>query len=141
MTTLEVILDEAEHHPFRANDTVLSDEQFSCVRAPSSAAYRARLDAALAGPGDLTEAEKRNSIDGLEVVNPVQGGIHGGYWYLHNISSRGEAFPAGELRYHSITEALAAAIEWWEAETACRGVMVRKFYCTKNGAASPLNGF
>jgi hypothetical protein len=135
MTALGVILDEAASHVFTANITILSDEQFRSIRSPSSQQFRARLNAALFGPDDLIEAERLNASEGLEVIEPVRGGIHGGYWFLRNVSNRGEAFPAGERQYGSIVEALQAAIEWWEVETWCRGVVIRKFYCNKaNGA-------
>src|ERR1700759_992672 len=128
MTTLEAILEEAISHPFVGNATILSDDQFATIRAPSSEAFRDRLDAALVGPGDLADAETQNLSQGLGGGNPVRGGIHGGYWYLQNISSRGELFPAGEQHYGSLVEALEAAIEWWQVESWCRGVMVRRFH-------------
>ena len=136
MKMLEVILDDALQHVCADNATILNDEQFHCIRGPSSQVFRERLDAALFGPGDLVEAEARNASDGLEVVSPVRGGIHGGFWYLRNVSSRGEQFPAGESQYDSIVEALEAAIEWWEAEAWCRSVMVRKFYCEQTNISS-----
>ena len=84
--------------------------------------------------------ETQNLSQGLEVVNPVRGGIHGGYWYLQNISSRGELFPAGEQHYGSLVEALEAAIEWWQVESWCRGVMVRRFHCRDGDAPPAPNG-
>jgi hypothetical protein len=127
MVTLDAILEEAKSDPFYANSTVLNPDQFHTIRAPSSAQFRARLDAALSGPGDLAKVQQLNADEGLEVIEPVQAGIHGGYWYLRNLTHSGETFPAGEIRYRSIVEALQAAIEWWQAETWCRGVMVRKY--------------
>jgi hypothetical protein len=136
MKTLQVILDDALQHVCADNATILNDEQFRCIRGPSSRVFRQRLDAALFGPGDLVEVEARNASDGLEVISPVRGGIHGGFWYLRNVSGRGEQFPAGEGQYASIVEALEAAIEWWEAEAWCRSVMVRKFYCDETDRSS-----
>jgi hypothetical protein len=72
----------------------------------------------------------------LEVVEPVQAGIHGGYWYLRNLTDRGETFPAGEGHYNSIVEALEAAIDWWQDETWCRGVMVRNYYIDHSSGPS-----
>jgi len=125
MATLNTILDEAKNDPFSKNTTVLNADSFYTIRGPSSPVFRARLDAALSGSGDLIDAHKINADEGLEVIEPVQAGIHGGYWYLRNLTSTGETFPAGETHYNSIVEALKAAIEWWQIETWCRGVMVR----------------
>ena len=127
MVTLEAILDDARHHPSSANTTVLNSDQFHTVRGPSSTIFRARLDAALAGSADLMKVQQLNTFEGLEVVEPVQAGIHGGYWYLRNLTHNGETLPAGESRYRSIVEALEAAIQWWQAETWCRGVIVRNY--------------
>jgi hypothetical protein len=127
MVTLEAILDDARHLPSSANTTVLNSDQFHTVRGPSSSIFRARLDAALAGSADLMKVQQLNTYEGLEVVEPVQAGIHGGYWYLRNLTHKGETFPAGEGRYCSIVEALEAAIQWWQAETWCRGVIVRNY--------------
>jgi hypothetical protein len=128
MVTLDAILGEASTHPYCKNMTVLSEDQFYTVRGPSNPAYRTRLDAALAGSGDLIEVQQLNSDEGLEVIEPVQAGIHGGYWYLRNLTSRGETFPAGESQYNSVVEALEAAIDWWRVETPCRGIMIRSYY-------------
>jgi hypothetical protein len=127
MVTLDAILDDAKHHPFSANTTVLNADQFYTVRGPSSPAFRARLDAALAGSADLMTVQQLNCHEGLEVIEPVQAGIHGGYWYLRNLTHNGETLPAGESRYRSLVEALEAAIQWWQAETWCRGVIVRNY--------------
>jgi hypothetical protein len=127
MLTLDDILEEAKGDPFFKNTTVLNADQFCTIRGPSSPAFRARLDAALAGSGDLINVQKLNFEEGLEVIEPVQAGIHGGSWYLRNLTSRGETFPAGESHYNSIVEALVAAIQWWQAETWCRGIMVRNY--------------
>ncbi len=134
MKTLDVILEEAAPHVSADRITVLGQDQFCHVRAPSSPQFRARLDAALFGSADLTDAERQNVAEGLEVIEPLRGGIHGGTWSLRNIAHRGELYPAGETHYTSLVEALAAAIEWWEAETWCRGVVVRKFYRDKKNA-------
>jgi hypothetical protein len=75
----------------------------------------------------INMAQQRNADEGLEVIEPVKAGIHGGCWYLRNLTHRGEMFPAGESQYRSIVEALEAAIEWWQAETWCRGIMVRVY--------------
>jgi hypothetical protein len=128
MVTLDAILKEASNHPYCKNTTVLNEDQFYTVRGPSNPAFRARLDAALAGSGDLIEVQQLNSDEGLEVVEPVQAGIHGGYWYLRNLTSRGEGFPAGEGQYDSVVGALEAAIDWWRAETSCRGIMIHNYY-------------
>jgi hypothetical protein len=127
MVTLDAILDDAKHHPSFANTTVLNADQFHTIRGPSSTIFRARLDAALAGSADLMKVQQLNTSEGLEVVEPVQAGIHGGYWYLRNLTHNGETFPAGEGRYRSLVEALEAAIQWWQAETWCRGVIVRNY--------------
>jgi hypothetical protein len=127
MVTLDAILDDAKHHPFSAHTTVLNADQFHTVRGPSSPVFRARLDAALAGSADLTKIQQLNADEGLEIIEPVQAGIHGGYWYLRNLAHSGEMFPAGEGRYRSIVEALESAIQWWELETWCRGVIVREY--------------
>jgi hypothetical protein len=127
MVTLDAILDEAKNDPFSANATVLDADQFYTIRGPSSPVFRARLEAALAGSGDLNKVQQLNANDGLEVIEPVQVGIHGGCWYLRHLTHRGETFPAGEGQYRSIVEALQAAIEWWQAETWCRGIMVRVY--------------
>jgi glutathionylspermidine synthase len=128
MVTLDAILREAGNHPYRKNTTILNEDQFYTIRGPSNPAVRARLDAAIAGSGDLIEVRQLNADEGLEVVEPVQAGIHGGYWYLRNLTSRGETFPAGESQYNSIVEALEAAIDWWHVETSYRGIMIRKYY-------------
>jgi hypothetical protein len=127
MVTLDTILDAAKQDPLSANTTVLNTDQFHTIRGPSSPVFRARLDAALAGSADLVKVQQLNANDGLEVIEPVQAGIHGGYWYLRNLTHNGETFPAGEGRYRSIVEALEAAIEWWEGETWCRGIIVRRY--------------
>jgi hypothetical protein len=127
MVTLDTILDDAKQDPLSANTTVLNTDQFHTIRGPSSPVFRARLDAALAGSADLVKVQQLNANDGLEVIEPVQAGIHGGYWYLRNLTHNGETFPAGEGRYRSIVEALEAAIEWWEGETWCRGIIVRRY--------------
>jgi hypothetical protein len=127
MVTLAAILEEAKTDPSFQNTTVLNVDQFYTIRGPSSPAFRARLDTTLSESGDLIEAHKLNSNEGLEVVEPVQAGMHGGYWYLRNLTSKGETFPAGENHYNSIVDALEAAIEWWQTETWCRGIMVRRY--------------
>lgn len=127
MVTLAAILDEARDNAFSGNSTVLNSSQFHTIRAPSSGAFRERLDSALAGSTDLSQIQQLNAEEGLEVIEPVRAGIHGGYWYLRNLSHRGETFPAGECQYTSIADALVAAIEWWQGETWCRGIMVRAF--------------
>ena len=127
MVTLAEILDEAQENPFFENTTVLNADQFYTIRAPSSPKFRARLDAALAGSDDLAKIQQMNADEGLEVIEPIRAGIHGGYWYLRNLTHRGETYPAGESHYPSLTEALQAAIEWWQAETWCRGIMIRRF--------------
>jgi hypothetical protein len=127
MVTLDTILDDAKQDPLSANTTVLNTDQFHTILGPSSPVFRARLDAALAGSADLVKVQQLNANDGLEVIEPVQAGIHGGYWYLRNLTHNGETFPAGEGRYRSIVEALEAAIEWWEGETWCRGIIVRRY--------------
>jgi hypothetical protein len=136
VTTLNAILEEAKSDPCHANSTVLNPDQFFTIRAPSSPKFRARLEAALSGPDDLAKVQQLNCNEGLEVIEPVQAGIHGGYWYLRNLTHTGETFPAGEGHYRSIVEALQAAIEWWQVETWCRGVMVRHYDIKHaNGAA------
>ena len=127
MVTLDAILDDAKSDPTCRNSTVLDSDQFCTIRGPTNPIFRARLDAALAGSGDLSQVQQVNADEGLEVIEPVRAGIHGGCWYLRNPTYRGETFPAGEGRYRSIVEALEAAIEWWQAETWCRGVMVRVY--------------
>ena len=127
MATLQSILDEAKEHPSLINTPILTADQFCTIRGPSSPIFRARLEAAIAGSGDLGKAQKLNLDEGLEMIEPVRTGINGGCWHLRSPTHRGEAFPAGESRYGSIVEALQAAIEWWQAETWCRGVMVRIF--------------
>ena len=127
MVTLDAILDDAKQDPFSANTTVLNADQFHTIRGPSSPVFRARLDTALAGSADLVKVQQLNASEGLEVIEPVQAGIRGGYWYLRNLTHNGETFPAGEGRYRSIVEALKAAIEWWASETWCRGVIVRRY--------------
>ena len=127
MVTLDSILAEAKEHPSRNNTTILATDQFCTIRGPSSPIFRARLEAAIAGSEDLGQAQKLNADDGLEVIEPVRTGIGGGSWHLRNPTHGGETFPAGESRYRSIVEALEAAIEWWQADTWCRGVMVRIF--------------
>jgi hypothetical protein len=81
----------------------------------------------LAGSADLSKAQRLNCDEGLEVIEPVQAGIRGGYWLLRNPMHMGDTYPAGESQYNSIVAALNAAIEWWQAEPWCRGVMVRKY--------------
>jgi len=127
MVTLKAILEEAENHPSVANSTVLNPDQFYTVRGPSSPVFRVRLDEAVAGSEDLSKAQKLNFEGGLEVIEPVRAGIRGGYWLLRNPTHMGETFPAGERQYSSIVEALNAAIEWWQGETWCRGVLVRRY--------------
>jgi len=127
MVTLDAILDEAKSDPSSQNTTVLNSDQFHTIRGPTNPIFRARLDAALAGSGDLCKVQQLNADEGLEVIEPVRAGIRGGCWYLRNPTYRGETFPAGEGQYRSIIEALEAAIEWWQAETWCRGVMVRVY--------------
>ena len=127
MVTLHAILDEAKDDAYVGNTTVLDGNQFHTIRAPSNRIFRDRLDAALAGSGDILKVQQLNADEGLEVIEPVRAGIHGGYWYLRNLTHRGETFPAGESHYKTIVEALEAAIEWWQAETWCRGVMVRNY--------------
>jgi|SRR5208283_3412810 len=136
MVTLDAILDEANSDSSLKNTTVLNTDQFYTIRGPTSPKFRARLDAALAGSADLTDAQRRNTEEGLEVIEPVKAGIRGGRWYLRNLTHRGETFPAGEAQYPSIVEALQAAIEWWQAETWCRGIMVRIYDI--NHVNSPL---
>jgi hypothetical protein len=141
MVTLDAILDDAKHHPFFANTTVLNADQCLTIRGPSSTVFRARLDNALAGSADLMKIQQMNADEGLEVIEPVQAGIHGGYWYLRNLTRSGETFPAGEGHYRSLVEALEAAIQWWEAETWCRGVTVRNYDVNhSNGSGSPATG-
>ena len=127
MVTLDAVLDDAKNDPYRANTTVFNTDQFYSIRGPSSPIFRARLDAALVGSGDLLTVQKLNTEEGLEVIEPVRAGIHGGYWYLRNLTHLGETFPAGETHYKSIVEALQAAIDWWQAETWCRSVIVRRY--------------
>jgi hypothetical protein len=127
MVTLDALLDDAKNHPFSANATVLDGNQFYTIRGPSSPVFRARLEAAVASSGDLIQVQQLNADEGLEVIEPVKAGIRGGYWYLRNLTHRGETFPAGEAQYRSIVEALEVAIEWWQAETWCRGIMVRAY--------------
>jgi hypothetical protein len=128
MVTLDAILEEAKHHPCSTDTTVLHADQFYTIRGPSIPTFRARLDAALAGSGDLNKARQLNADEGLVVIEPVKAGIHGGCWYLRNLTYRGETFPAGESQYRSIVETLEAAIDWWQAETSCRGIMVRVYH-------------
>jgi hypothetical protein len=127
MVTLDAILEEAKSHPSFANSPVLNADQFYTVRGPSSPVFRARLDAALAGSADLSKAQRLNFDEGLEVIEPVRAGIRGGYWLLRNPTHMGDTYPAGECQYNSIVAALNAAIEWWQAEPWCRGIMVRKY--------------
>ncbi len=136
MPMLAAVLDEAESHPFLANTTVLNTEQFRTIRAPSSPTFRARLNAAIAGSGDLHQVQQRNADEGLEVIEPISGGIHGGFWYLRNVTHLGETFPAGEAHYRSIFDALQAAIEWWQADPSCREVIVRSYDVVHAGGAS-----
>jgi hypothetical protein len=137
MVTLGAILEEAKGDPFYANSTVLDTDQFHTIRGPSSPKFRTRLEAALAGPDDLAETRQLNCNEGLEVIEPVQAGIRGGYWYLRSLTRVDEMFPAGESHYQSIVEALQAAIEWWQAETWCRSVIVRKYNINRaNGSAT-----
>lgn len=140
MMTLSDMLEEAKSEPFAGNTTVLNHDQFDSIRGPSDPKFRARLDAALNGSADLIEANQRNSNDGLEVIEPVQAGIHTGCWYLRNITERGEMFPAGERPYSSLVEALEAAIEWWQTETWCRSVVIRRYVLNHAGRpARPAN--
>jgi hypothetical protein len=127
MMTLASILQEAKRDPSLQNTTVLNDDQFCPIRGPTNPIFRQRLDAAIAGSGDLDKVQQVNAEEGLEVIQPVQAGIHGGCWDLRNLTHGGEAFPAGDCQYRSIVEALEAAIEWWQAETRCRGVVVRVY--------------
>ena len=98
MVTLDAILDEAKRDPSLRNTTVLNDDQFCTIRGPTNPIFRARLDAALAGSGDLFKVQQLNTDEGLEVIEPVRAGIHGGCWYLRNPTYRGETFPAGRVR-------------------------------------------
>ena len=127
MVTLNALLEEAKTDPYRDNTTVLNTDQFCGIRGPSSPVFRDRLNAALDGSGDLLKVQRLNADEGLEVIEPVQAGIHGGYWYLRNLTHLGETFPAGEGHYNSIVEALEAAIDWWRTETSCREIMVRRY--------------
>jgi hypothetical protein len=136
MVTLESILDEAKNDLSVRNTTILNTDQFYTIRGPSSSVFRARVEAAIAGSGDLMKVQQLNADEGLEIIEPVKAGIHGGQWYLRNLTHRGETFPAGEGRYGSLVEALQAAIEWWQAETWCRGVMVRVFEINHPGGQS-----
>jgi hypothetical protein len=127
MVTLASILEEAKRDPSLQNTTVLNDDQFCTIRGPTNPIFRERLDAALAGSGDLNKVQQANADEGLEVIQPVQSGIHGGCWDLRNLTHGGETFPVGDFQYSSIVEALQGAIEWWQAETWCRGVVVRVY--------------
>ena len=128
MVTLDAILDNCETPPMLRQHDSSQRRPVSYRSARTiSTIFRSRLDAALAGPADLMKVQQQNTCEGLEVVEPVQGGIHGGYWYLRNLTHNGETFPAGEGHYRSIVEALEAAIQWWQAETWCRGVIVRNY--------------
>ena len=82
MVTLDALLDEARNDPSLNNTTVLNADQFCTIRGPSSPTFRCRLDAALANSDDLIRVQQLNADEGLEVVEPVQAGIHGGYWYF-----------------------------------------------------------
>ena len=136
MVTLDALLEEAENHSFLANSTVLSPDQFRTIRGPSSPKFRDRLDAAISGSQDLGKAQKLNFDEGLEVVEPVQAGIHGGSWFLRNPSHIGDTYPAGEIHYRSVVDAVNAAIEWWQAETWCRSVIIRTYNVKQaNGSA------
>jgi hypothetical protein len=139
MVTLDALLDEAKNDPSLDNTTVLNADQFCTIRGPSSPMFRTRLEAALANSDDLIQVQQLNADEGLEVIEPVQAGIHGGYWYLRNLTRRGETFPAGEGRYRSIVEALQAAIEWWQGETWCREIIVRN-YDIDHAAVPDTNG-
>lgn len=130
MVLLDAVLDEADSHPSLANTTVLNPDQFRTIRGPSDPKFRARLDAAIAGSDDLHQVHELNTDDGLEVIEPVSGGIHAGFWYLRNPTHLGELFPAGEGHYRSLVEALHAAIEWWQAEPWCREIIVRSYDVT-----------
>jgi hypothetical protein len=138
LITLSDILEEAKSEPFAGNTTVLDQDQFDTIRGPSDPKFRARLDAALNGSADLIRASQRNSDDGLEVIEPVRAGIRRGCWYLRNITDRGEMFPAGESHYSSLIEALEAAIEWWQTETWCRSVVVRRYVVNHAGGSGRL---
>ena len=108
MGRLQVILDAANEAPSCDNRTILDTDQFHTVRGPSSRVFRDRLDAALSGSEDLARVHQRNTDDGLEVIEPVRAGIHGGYWYLRSVTRGAETFPAGEQRYKPIADALDA---------------------------------
>jgi hypothetical protein len=136
--TLNDILEEAKSDPFAKNTTILSRDQFDSIRGPSDPKFRATLEAALNGSADLIQASQRNSNDGLEVIEPVRAGIHTGCWFLRNITERGEMFPAGESHYSSLVEALEAAIEWWQTETWCRSVVVRRYIVNQAGGSGRL---
>jgi hypothetical protein len=127
VTTLDAILDEANDDASILNTTVLDTKEFYTIRAPSSPTFRMRIDAAILVSDDLIKVQQINAEEGLEVIEPVRAGIRGGFWYLRNLTHRGETFPAGERQYSSIVEALEAAIDWWHIETWCRGIMVRKY--------------
>lgn len=126
MMSLTALLEAAAEQPFPAHTTCLHGEQFHTIRVPGSGSFRARLDDAIFGEADLTEAHKENREAGLEVIEPVQWGTHGGRWSLRNISHAGEPYPAGEAAYDTIAEALLAAIDWWQTESWCRGILVRR---------------
>jgi hypothetical protein len=138
VTTLSDILEEAKSEPFAGNTTILNQDQFDSIQGPADPKFRARLDAALNGSADLIQANHRNSDDGLEVIEPVRVSIHTGCWYLRNITERGEMFPAGESHYSSLVEALEAAIEWWQTETWCRSVVIRRYVLNHAGGSRRL---
>jgi hypothetical protein len=47
-------------------------------------------------------------------------------------------FPAGESNYSSLVEALEAAIEWWQTETWCRSVLIRRYVLNHAGRSGRL---
>jgi hypothetical protein len=98
MVTLASILEEAKRDPSLQNTTVLNDDQFCTIRGPTNPIFRERLDAALAGSGDLDKVQQANADGGLEVIQPVQSGIHGGCWDLRNFTHGGETFPVGDFQ-------------------------------------------
>jgi hypothetical protein len=136
MPMLAAVLDEAQGHPCLVNTTVLNTDQFRTIRGPSSPRFRARLDAAIVGSDDLHQVQQVNADDGLEVIEPISGGIHGGFWYLRNVTHHGEMFPAGEAHYRSLVDALQAAVEWWQGDPSCREIIVRSYDVVHAGGAS-----
>jgi hypothetical protein len=126
MMSFSAILEEAAEQPFPGHTTCLNTAQFHTIRVPSCGSFRARLDAAVFGDADLSEAHRANLAAGLEVIEPIQWGTHGGRWSLRNVTHAGETYPAGEQAYDSMIEALLVAIEWWQIEPQCRGILVRQ---------------